>query len=65
MSKKKVKFVHAVSVVRQNEIEVKVVSYNTNLLILPKEGFSVTIIKLIYKIIRQNIILILIIHDHE
>ena len=35
------------------------------LLILPKEGFSVTIIKLIYKIIRQNIILILIIHDHE
>ena len=30
MSKKKVKFTHAVSVVRQNEIEVKVVSYNTN-----------------------------------
>ena len=30
MSKKKVKFVHAVSVVCQNEIEVKVVSYNTN-----------------------------------
>lgn len=30
MSKKKVKFVHVVSVVRQNEIEVKVVSYNTN-----------------------------------
>lgn len=30
MSKKKVKCVHVVSVVRQNGIEVKVVSYNTN-----------------------------------
>ena len=30
MSKKKVKCAHVVSVVRQNEIEVKVVSYNTN-----------------------------------
>ena len=35
------------------------------LMILPKEGFSVTIIKLIYKIIRQNTILTLIIPDHE
>lgn len=30
MSKKKVKCVHVLSVVRLNEIEVKVVSYNTN-----------------------------------
>lgn len=30
MSKKKVKCVHVVSVVCQNEIEVKVVSYNAN-----------------------------------
>lgn len=30
MSKKKVKCVHVLSVVRPNEIEVKVVSYNAN-----------------------------------
>ena len=38
MSKKKVKFVHAVSVVRQNEIEVKVVSYNTNFIDTSERG---------------------------
>ena len=30
MSKKKVKCMHVLSVVRQNKIQVKVVSYNTN-----------------------------------
>lgn len=38
MSKKKVKCVHVLSVVRQNEIEVKVVSYNTNFIDTSERG---------------------------
>ena len=38
MSKKKVKCMRVVSVVRQNEIEVKIVSYNTNFNDAPERG---------------------------